>query len=193
MGRDWLKQVTQGPDEPRTLRGVCSAGSITGSSGEQILSDLSNQVRLANVRSLLGAPMITPFDVFPRLPRPRTNASPPRSSSCRRRSSWPRSPSPRRKDIQSYYDQYKDVLPAPDRATPGFKIPRQIQVEILSIDGNALARSIKDKLTEQELRAAYENRKSEFEKRSNPERGRPADGHLRRPARADPSHDQPVR
>ena len=34
--------------------------------------------------------------------------------------------------------------PTRPRDTPGFKIPRQIQVEILSIDGEALARSIQD-------------------------------------------------
>ena len=55
------------------------------------------------------------------------------------------------------------MLPDPSRPTPGFKVPRQVQVEILSIDGNALARDIKDRLTEAELRSAYENRKSEFE------------------------------
>ena len=72
-------------------------------------------------------------------------------------------PEPTAEEIQAEYEKYKDVLPDPGRATPGFKVPRQIQVEILSIDGNALARGIKDKLTEAELRAAYENRKSEFQ------------------------------
>jgi peptidyl-prolyl cis-trans isomerase D len=43
-----------------------------------------------------------------------------------------------------------------------------VQVEVLSIDGNALSRSIKDRLTEAELRSAYENRKSEFEVRPRP-------------------------
>ena len=99
----------------------------------------------------------------------RTSGSRPSWSRSRSRSSSPRSPSRPRQEIQAYYDKYKDVLPDPVAPTPGFKVPRQIQVEILSIDGNALARGIKDKLTEAELRTAYENRKSEFE--VQPDRG----------------------
>ena len=75
-------------------------------------------------------------------------------------------PEPTPADLAAMYEKYKDVLPDPARETPGFKVPRQIQLEILSIDGNALARGIKDKLTEAELRAAYQTRKSEFQERS---------------------------
>jgi peptidyl-prolyl cis-trans isomerase D len=75
-------------------------------------------------------------------------------------------PEPSPQEIQAEYEKYKDILPDPARETPGFKVPRQVQVEILSIDGNSLARTIKDKLTESELRTAYENRKSEFRERS---------------------------
>ncbi len=60
----------------------------------------------------------------------------------------PRVPEPSQADLQTLYDKYKDVLPDPGRETPGFKVPRQVQVEILSIDGNALQRGIRDKLTE---------------------------------------------
>jgi hypothetical protein len=72
-------------------------------------------------------------------------------------------PEPSEQEVRSYYDAHKDELPDPARATPGFKVPRQVQLEVLSVDGNALARDIKDRLTDAELRAAYENRKSEFE------------------------------
>ena len=44
-------------------------------------------------------------------------------------------------------------------------------IDELGYRPNALARSLKDRLSESELRTAYENRKSEFEQRSNPERG----------------------
>ena len=168
MGRDWLKQVTQGQMTSALFEELLSRFSRV--SGEQILTDLSNQVRLANVRMLLGAPMVTPFDVF-RAYRDQNERVGAKVVELPVEKFLAQVPEPTPQEIQSYYDQYKDVLPAPDRSTPGFKVPRQIQVEILSIDGNALARSIKDNLTEQELRAAYENRKSEFEHRSNPERG----------------------
>ena len=54
-------------------------------------------------------------------------------------------PEPSPQEIQSYLRSVQGRPPRPRRATPGFKIPRQIQVEILSIDGNALARGIKDR------------------------------------------------
>ena len=92
----------------------------------------------------------------------RTSASPSRPRRSRSRTSSPTSPSRPRTQVEPFYDKYKDVLPDPARDTPGFKIPRQIKAEILSIDGAALARSIQDKLTEAELRSYYENRKAEF-------------------------------
>ncbi len=96
----------------------------------------------------------------------RTSASRPAPPASPPRASWRRSPSRRRRRCRTYYDKYKDLLPDPARDTPGFKVPRQIRVEILSIDGNALVRGIKDKLTESELRSYYENRKSEFKQPS---------------------------
>jgi peptidyl-prolyl cis-trans isomerase D len=70
---------------------------------------------------------------------------------------------PAASEVQALYDKSKDVLPDPARETPGFKIPRRVQLEILSLDGNALARGLRDKVTEAELRSYYENHKSEFE------------------------------
>ena len=58
-----------------------------------------------------------------------------------------------------------DYRRAERQPTPGFKVPRQVQVEILSIDGRGLSRGIQDRLSDAELRIAYENRRSEFEQR----------------------------
>ena len=33
-------------------------------SGETILADIANQVRIANASQLLGTPLVTPLDVF---------------------------------------------------------------------------------------------------------------------------------
>ena len=71
-------------------------------------------------------------------------------------------PEPTRDQVEEFYARYKDALPEPTRETPGFKVPRQIKVEILSIDGALLARTLQEKLTEAELRTYYENRKAEF-------------------------------
>lgn len=174
IGRDWLKKVT-GDRMNRETFEFLLARMNTQVSGEQLLTFIANQVRLLQVRSLLGAPfpdpivlclpLVTPYDIFKayREQNERVSAKlvevPVEKFLTKVRE-------PSAQEIQEEYDRYKDVLPDPARETPGFKVPRQIQVEILSIDGNALARSIKDKLTESELRTAYENRKSEFRERS---------------------------
>ena len=179
----------QRPDEPRPLRGRCSAGSTTGSAASSSSPTSPTRSAWRNVPRACSARRSSPPTTSSGPIATRTSGSRPSSSRSRSRSSWPRSPSRRRRSSRPYYDKYKDVLPDPAAQTPGFKVPRQIQVEILSIDGNALARGIKDKLTEAELRTAYENRKSEFEER----RRRTAQRPLRRPARADPADHPAVR
>ena len=131
-------------------------------SEEHLLSDIANQVRLLKVRQLQGYPVVTPYDVF-RSYRDQNERIGAKLVEVPVDSFLDKVPEPSASDIQALFDQYKDTLPDPTRETPGFKIPRQIQLEILSIDGNALARGIRDKLTEADLRSYYENHKSEFE------------------------------
>ncbi|HZW32670.1 MAG TPA: hypothetical protein VFF52_18300, partial [Isosphaeraceae bacterium] len=169
MGREFLKNVTQDKMNRDTFEALL-AGFNNQVSGEQILADIGNQVRLANVRMLLGQPMVTPYDIF-RAYRDQNERVAAKIVEVPVDKFLPQVGEPAPQDIQAYYDAYKDALPDPARPTPGFKVPRQIQVEILSIDGNALARGIRDRLSEAELRTAYENRKSEFAQRSQPERG----------------------
>jgi len=130
-------------------------------SGEQILHDISNQIRLSKVRQLLGTPVVTPLDVF-RAYRDQNERVAVKAASFPVASYISKVPEPTDAQVRQYYEKYKDVPPDPSRATPGFKIPRQIRVESLSIDGAALMREIRDKLPESELRSYYENRKSEF-------------------------------
>jgi peptidyl-prolyl cis-trans isomerase D len=134
-------------------------------SGDQLLADIANQVRLAQVRSLLSAPLVTPYDVFQAY-RDQNERVAARLVEIPVEKFLGKVPEPTPDDLAAPYEKYKDVLPDPARDTPGFKVPRQLQLEILSIDGNALARGLKDKLTEAELRAAYQTRKSEFQERS---------------------------
>ena len=161
MGRLWLKQATRG-QMTATLFEAVLARFNNRVSGDQILADIANQVRLANVRRLLGEPIVTPYDVF-RAYRDQNERVSAKLVEIPADKFLPKVPEPSPQEVQAYYDQYKDVLPDPSRATPGFKIPRQIQVEILSIDGNALARDMKDQLSETELRSAYENHKLEYQ------------------------------
>jgi peptidyl-prolyl cis-trans isomerase D len=134
-------------------------------SGKQLLADIGNQVRLANVRRMLNSPLVTPYDVFQSF-RDQNERVGAKLIEVPIEKFLAQVPEPTAAEIQAEFEKYKDVLPDPDRETPGFKVPRQIQVETLSLDGNALARAIKDRLTDAELKAAYESRKSEFQEKS---------------------------
>ncbi len=163
-GREFLRRITD--DKMNSVIFEMLLSRLNNRvSGEQLLADIANQVRLANVRRLLSAPLVTPYDVF-RTYRDQNERVAAKLVEVPVDKFLAKIPEPTPSELRAEYDRYKDTLPDPTRETPGFKIPRQIQVEVLSIDGNALARGIRDKLTEQELKAAYQSRKSEFEERT---------------------------
>ena len=164
VGREWLKQATNGMMNRELFE---SALSRLGNrvSGEQVLSDIGNQVRIANARRLMGEPVVTPLDVF-QIYRDQNERVAARAVAFRVDDYIRKVAEPTTDQVRAYFEKYKDELPDPDRETPGFKIPRQIKAEVLSIDGAALAKGIKDKLTQAELLSYYENRKSEFKKPS---------------------------
>jgi peptidyl-prolyl cis-trans isomerase D len=163
-GREFLKRITDGK-MTAALFEVLLGRLNNRVAGEQLLRDIANQVRLANVRRILNAPLVTPYDVFQSY-RDQTERVAAKLVELPVAKFLAKVPEPTPADLQAEYDRYKDVLPDPSRDTPGFKVPRQIEVDTLSIDGNALARGIKDKLTTAELRSAYEGRKTEFQERS---------------------------
>jgi peptidyl-prolyl cis-trans isomerase D len=164
QGRFFLKRITGDKMTTSLFEGLMT-GLNNRVSGDQLLVDLANQVRLANVRTMLGSPLVTPYDVF-RSYREQSERVAAKVVEIPVERFLAQVPEPSPEEIEAEYEKYMNVLPDPARPTPGFQVPRQIQVEILSIDGNALARGIQDKLTEAELRVAYENRKSEFPLRS---------------------------
>jgi peptidyl-prolyl cis-trans isomerase D len=158
--REWLKQVTSDKMTRELFEGALRS-QANQVSGEQILRDIANQLRLNRVRQLPGSPVVTPLDVFTAY-RDQNERVAVKAASFPVANFISGVGEPSRDEVQAYYEKYKDSLPDPVRDTPGFKIPRQIKAEILSIDGEALARSFQDKLTEAELRSYYENRKTEF-------------------------------
>jgi hypothetical protein len=127
----------------------------------QLLEDIANQIRLSEVASLPGFPPITPLDVYEAYRDQHERVSV-HAVAFRAEDYLKDVPDPSPEEIQRFYDRYKDVLPDRARDTPGFKIPRKIRVEYVSKDAGALAREIEQRLTEQELRAAYEARKDDF-------------------------------
>ncbi len=130
-------------------------------SGEQILAQIANQIRIANVRLLLGSPVVTPLDVYENY-RSQNERVSVRAVGFRVEDFLSKVPEPTAGDLQKFYDTYKDTLPDPNRPTAGFKIPRQVRAEVLTLDGESLLRAYRDQLTEAELLSYYENRKNEF-------------------------------
>ena len=159
-GRDYLKKIS-GDQMTGEIFDALLTRMNNRVSGEQLLAIIADQVRLQKVRYLPGSPQVTPFDVF-RSYRDQNERISAKAVEIPVEKFLANVAEPKSTEIAALYEKYKDELPDPARETPGFKVPRQIQVEILSIDGNALARGIMDKLTEQELRTAYENRKKDF-------------------------------
>ena len=161
IGREWLRQMIGGRMNGELFNVLFSRFSNEVSE-EHLLADIANQVRLRKVRQLLGYPVVTPYDVY-RSYRDQNERVGAKIVEMPVDSFLSKVSEPAASEVQALYDKYKDVLPDPARETPGFKIPRRVQLEILSLDGNALARGLRDKVTEAELRSYYENHKSEFE------------------------------
>jgi len=164
VAREWLKHRV-GPSMTKELFDLIHTRFASRVSGEQLLSELANQIRLNNVRRLPGAPVVTPLDVFQTY-RDQNERVSARVVGFRVEDYLAKVSEPSPVDLQAYYEKYKNILPDPNRPTPGFKVPRQVQLEILSVDGEAMARSFKDKLTDAELLSYYENRKAEFKRPS---------------------------
>ena len=161
IGREWLKH-TFGSRMNGELFNVLFSRFSNEVSEEHLLADIANQARLLNVRRLLGYPVVRPYDVYSSY-RDQNERVGAKIVEIPVDSFLSKVSEPAASEVQALYDKYKDVLPDPARETPGFKIPRRVQLEILSLDGNALARGLRDKVTEAELRSYYENHKSEFE------------------------------
>jgi hypothetical protein len=164
VGRDFLKVISQNQMTSEIFDSLLSRMN-NRVSGEQLLTLIGDQVRLQKVRLLPGNALVSPYDVF-RTYRDQNELVSAKAVEIPVEKFLAKVPEPSGAEIEALYEKYKDVLPDPARETPGFKVPRQIQVEILSIDGNALARGLMDTLSEGELRTSYENRKKEFPAKS---------------------------
>lgn len=164
VARAFLKKATRGTINKDLFEMILSRFS-NHISGEQLLTDIGNQVRIMNVRGLLGRAVITPLDVYETF-RAQTERVSARAVGFPVEDFIKQVKDPSDAEVTAYYEKYKDILPDPARDTPGFKIPRQIKVEILSVNGGALEAEFKAKLTEADLRTYYENHKSDFKESS---------------------------
>lgn len=161
VARDWLRRITGGQMDERLFELLASPFRHQNITGAQMLKALANQVRINNVRNLPGQPEVTPLDIYQayRDRYERVSADAVRLPVSDFMSQVA---APSEAELRAFYDRYKGDLPDPVRPTPGFKIPRKIQVEYVFTDGEALAREIRTHLTDKDIKEYYESRKSDF-------------------------------
>jgi hypothetical protein len=160
FAREWIAQQTNNAMTAATFELILSRFDQKVG-GEQLLADIASQVRLMLAQEEVAMPVVTPLDVF-RNYRDQTERTSFRVVPFLVQSFVDKAGEPTEADVADLYERYKDVLPDPSSPTPGFKIPRRVKVESLGIDVNSVAKRIKAKLPEDELRSYYEGRKGDF-------------------------------
>jgi hypothetical protein len=163
VAREWLGRMTSQQMDARLFEALLAPfrNSQNPVTGEQMLGFLGDQIRLMQVRGLPGKPEVTPLDIYQAY-RDRYEQVSVDAVRFPVDDYLSQVRSPSEAELETFYKLYKEILPDPDRDTPGFKTPRLVQVEYAVLDGEAIAREIRAKLTEKELRDYYESRKSEF-------------------------------
>lgn len=164
LAKRWLREQSGRMGSPLTtarFNEVYRAGFSDRLTDEQLLAAIANQIRLFRVRLLPGLPEVTPLDVYDyyrdQYERVAADLVPIAVANFNDQVKDPSDA-----EVRAYYDRYKDVLPDPDRPTPGFKVPRKVQVESVMADAAALTAAIRPKLTAAEVREFYERRQSDF-------------------------------
>ncbi|HEU5117674.1 MAG TPA: hypothetical protein VFT74_13685, partial [Isosphaeraceae bacterium] len=135
----------------------------------QLLEDIANQVRLQQVEFLptTGArptsdlAAITPLDLY-RSYRDQNERVSAYAVTVSVDSFLDQVEEPKAKDIQAYFDKYKEVPGDPTGDTPGFLLPHRVQAEYVLVDEEGLALAVERSLSEQELREYYEENQAEF-------------------------------
>jgi hypothetical protein len=160
FARDWIEQQTRGGMNAALFE-LIRAKFDTKVSGDQLLADIASQARLLLAYSEVATPMVTPLDVF-RNYRDQSERTSFKVVPFLAQSYVDKVGKPTEAEVSELFEKYKDVLPDPVRPTPGFKVPRKAKAEYMSIDVNSVAKRIKAKLSEEELKSYYESRKGEF-------------------------------
>ena len=65
-------------------------------------------------------------------------------------------------ELISFYDKYKNRLPNPNLDTPGFQVPRRVQVEYVQVDSSDLQRKYRDSMTDDDLRAYFKEHEKDL-------------------------------
>jgi peptidyl-prolyl cis-trans isomerase D len=160
FARNWIDRQTDGAMNAPLFETILTRfdGKI---SGRDLLIDIASQVRILLARQEIAMPVLTPLDVF-RSYRDQSERASFKVVPYLVESFTNQVKEPTETEVADLYDKYKDVLPDPTRPTPGFKIPRKVNVEVLRIDINQIIKRIKNSLPESECKAYYEANKTKY-------------------------------
>ncbi len=163
LARQWLTQITGGQMDASLFESLLTPfrSGAQGVSGDQMLLALGSQIRLLQVRSLPGQAVVTPLDIYQAY-RDRYESVSARAVPFRVSDMLNKVGEPTDAQVADLFERYKDDLPDPSRPTPGFRIPRRVRVEYLTLNGLALENELRAQLTDEELRNEYDARGSEF-------------------------------
>ena len=112
VGREFLKKITDNK-MTRELFELALVPLEPAVSGEQLLADIANQVRIANVRQTAGRPAGHSLRRLPVVSRPERAGLGQARRGARSSKFLAQVPEPSAAEIEAMYDKYKDVLPDP--------------------------------------------------------------------------------
>lgn len=160
FAQKWIDNQTFGAMNPQKFEFIL--GQFDNKiAGEQLLIDVAGQARILLARQEVAMPVLTPLDVF-RSYRDQAERASFKVVPFLVESFVGQVAEPGEAEVRELFEKYRDVLSDPARPSPGFKIPRRIKVESLSVDAKAVAKRIREKLPEEELKSYYETRKGDF-------------------------------
>lgn len=138
---------------------------------QQLLSDIADQVRLQKVLTLPGVPSTSALDLDMSAATPLDLYETYRDQN-ERVSAYAvpfsvedyvaKVKDPTEDELKGFYDKYKDQIPDPTRETPGFKVPRRVQVEYVMVDQEGLVEKHDKELTPEQVRKHYDEHRTEF-------------------------------
>ncbi|GIW87350.1 MAG: hypothetical protein KatS3mg108_1674 [Isosphaeraceae bacterium] len=172
VGAQWLRRELRLPTE-RFVQiyndyFADAAGEIR-CTDTQLLESIARQLRILSVALLPDSPtsggydayLVTPLDLYEDF---RTEAE----RVAARAVAFPavdyldKVPDPSEEQIRAFFDEHKNRLPDAESDQPGFKIPRQVQVEYVAADVPQLEETIRARLTDEELRSYYNTNAARF-------------------------------
>lgn len=161
LAKQWLRRETNPPLSTELFDRIYRqhfSGEVTEVG---LLEELANQIRIRQVIFLPGMPVVTPLDLYSTFKDQNEQVSV-TAVAFPVQDFMKDVPEPSEGEVRAFFDKYRDVLPDATSPTPGFKVPRRIQVEYVSADPLDLARSIQATLGDDELRKVFKERSADF-------------------------------